>query len=96
MGIKPTIKVGGPFGPTFISKSCFLYCLGLINEGILQMLGYVFKKRNDVSIIDVKKTWEKLLLAARVIASIENPADVCVISSRNFGQVCLFSFSSFV
>ena len=38
-------------------------------------------------VIDVKKTWEKLLLAARVIASIENPADVCVISSRNYGQV---------
>jgi len=51
------------------------------------MLGYVFKNRHDVCIIDVKKTWEKLLLAARIIASIENPADVCVISSRNFGQV---------
>ena len=51
------------------------------------MLSYVFKKRNDMCVIDVKKTWEKLLLAARVIASIENPADVCVISSRNYGQV---------
>jgi len=58
-----------------------------------QMLGYVFKKRNDVSIIDVKKTWEKLLLAARVIASIENPADVCVISSRNFGQRAVLKFA---
>ena len=56
------------------------------------MENYVFKKRSDHSIIDVKKTWEKLLLAARVIASIENPADVCVISSRNFGQVRLILY----
>lgn len=38
-------------------------------------------------IINLKKTWEKLLLAARAIVAIENPADVCVISSRNTGQV---------
>lgn len=58
-----------------------------------QMENYVFKKRSDHSIIDVKKTWEKLLLAARVIASIENPADVCVISSRNFGQRAVLKFA---
>ena len=39
------------------------------------------------AIINLKKTWEKLLLAARVIAAIENPADVCVLSNRTFGQV---------
>lgn len=42
-----------------------------------------------VYIINLKKTWEKLLLAARAIVAIENPADVCVISSRNTGQVNL-------
>lgn len=47
-----------------------------------------------MSVIDVKKTWEKLLLAARVIASIENPADVCVISSRNFGQRAVLKFAA--
>ena len=40
-----------------------------------------------VHIINLKKTWEKLLLAARIIVSIENPADVCVISARPYGQV---------
>lgn len=44
-----------------------------------------------VYIINLKKTWEKLLLAARAIVAIENPADVCVISSRNTGQVCNWS-----
>jgi small subunit ribosomal protein SAe len=31
------------------------------------------------------------MLAARVIAAIENPADVCVVSGRELGQVRLFS-----
>jgi len=66
--------------------------LGAGNDNF-QMSSYVFKKRNDVCIIDVKKTWEKLLLAARVIASIENPADVCVISSRNYGQRAVLKFA---
>ena len=35
---------------------------------------YVFKKKtNGINIINLKKTWEKLLLAARAIAAIENP-----------------------
>jgi small subunit ribosomal protein SAe len=60
-----------------------------------QMLNYVFKRRQDgICIIDVKKTWEKLLLAARIIASIENPADVCVISSRNYGQRAVLKFAA--
>merc|ERR1712058_167217 len=52
-----------------------------------QMEQYVYKRKSDgVYIINLKKTWEKLLLAARAIVAIENPADVCVISSRNTGQ----------
>ena len=39
-------------------------------------------------LFNLKKTWEKLLLAARIIVAIENPADICVISSRTVGQVC--------
>ena len=40
-----------------------------------------------VHIINLRKTWEKLLLAARIIVGIENPADVGVISARPYGQV---------
>ncbi|KAJ2311731.1 structural constituent of ribosome, partial [Coemansia sp. RSA 2702] len=51
------------------------------------MLPYVYQRRDDgVNVINVTKTWEKLVLAARVIAAIEDPQDVCVISSRSFGQ----------
>ena len=38
-------------------------------------------------LFNLKKTWEKLLMAARIIVAIENPADICVISSRTVGQV---------
>ena len=40
-----------------------------------------------IPIFNLRKTWEKLLLAARVIAAIENPSDVCVLSNRQYGQV---------
>uniref|UniRef100_S4RCI2 Ribosomal protein SA n=1 Tax=Petromyzon marinus TaxID=7757 RepID=S4RCI2_PETMA len=55
-----------------------------------QMEQYVYKRKNDgIFILNLKKTWEKLLLAARAIVAIENPADVCVISSRPYGQLRL-------
>lgn len=60
-----------------------------------QMEQYVFKRRADgVYLINLKKTWEKLLLAARAIVSIENPADICVISSRPYGQRAVLKFAS--
>lgn len=60
-----------------------------------QMLQYVFKRKPDgIYIINVKKTWEKLLLAARAIAAIENPADICVISARPYGQRAVLKFAT--
>lgn len=60
-----------------------------------QMMSYVFRRKPDgVYIINLKKTWEKLLLAARAIAAIENPADVCVISARPYGQRAVLKFAS--
>jgi len=46
-----------------------------------QMETYVWKRNVDgIHIIDLRKTWEKLLLAARVIVSMDNPQDVCAIA----------------
>ncbi|KAF9896019.1 structural constituent of ribosome, partial [Lobosporangium transversale] len=39
-------------------------------------------------------TWEKIILAARIIVAIENPADICVISARAFGQRAALKFAS--
>ncbi|KAJ3056819.1 structural constituent of ribosome [Rhizophlyctis rosea] len=61
-----------------------------------QMGPYVWKRRNDgIHIINVGKTWEKLVLAARIIAAIENPADVCVISARPYGQRAALKFAQY-
>ena len=60
-----------------------------------QCEAYTFKRRNDGTyIINLKKTWEKLLLAARAIAAVENPADVCVISARPYAQRALLKFAA--
>jgi len=57
---------------------------------------YVWKRRSDgVHIINLQKTWEKLILAARVIAAIENPQDVCVISARPWGQRSVLKFAKY-
>lgn len=56
---------------------------------------YVYKRKPDgVYIINLRKTWEKLLLAARAIAAIENPADISVISARPYGQRAVLKFAS--
>lgn len=58
------------------------------------MESYVYKRKSDgIHIINLKKTWEKLILAARIIAGIENPADVCVISSRPYGTRAALKFA---
>ncbi|TDZ25037.1 40S ribosomal protein S0 [Colletotrichum sidae] len=56
---------------------------------------YLWKTRADgVNVINVGKTWEKIVLAARIIAAIDNPADICVISARPYGQRAVLKFAS--
>lgn len=60
-----------------------------------QVEQYVYKRRFDGTyIINLKKTWEKLLLAARAIAAIENPADIVVVSARPYAQRALLKFAA--
>jgi small subunit ribosomal protein SAe len=68
--------------------------LGTTNVNF-QMEQYVYKRRSDsVHIINLRHTWEKLLLAARAIAAIEHPAEVFVISSRPYGQRAVLKFAA--
>ncbi|KAG5563570.1 hypothetical protein RHGRI_006116 [Rhododendron griersonianum] len=61
-----------------------------------QMQRYVFKRRNDgIYIINLGKTWEKLLMAARVIVAIENPQDIIVQSARPYGQRAVLKFAQY-
>jgi small subunit ribosomal protein SAe len=60
------------------------------------MQRYIWKRRSDgVFLIDLQKTWEKLVLAARIIAAVENPQDVCAISARDFGQRAVLKFARY-
>jgi len=69
--------------------------LGTKNAEVV-MNPYVWKRRNDgIHIINIGKTWEKLVFAARIIAAIENPADVCVISARPYGQRAALKFAQY-
>lgn len=47
-----------------------------------------------INIINVGKTWEKLVFAARIIASIENPNDVAVISARQYGHRAVLKYAA--
>lgn len=58
---------------------------------------YIWKRREDgIYIIDLRKTWEKLMLAARIIVTIENPSDVALVSARPYGQRAVLKFAKFV
>jgi small subunit ribosomal protein SAe len=62
-----------------------------------QMERYVYRRRNDgIYVINLEKTYEKLQMAARVIAAIENPQDIAVLSARPSGQRAVFKFAQYL
>lgn len=63
---------------------------------VKQMERYVYARRKDgIHVLDLHMTWQKLVLAARVLVAIENPADVCAISARPYGQRAILKFSQY-
>jgi len=61
------------------------------------MKKYVHNRTKDgINIIDLHMTWEKLILAARVIVAVENPQDVTVCATRLFGGRAILKFSHYV
>jgi small subunit ribosomal protein SAe len=57
------------------------------------MLPYVWKRRADgIHLINIGKTWEKLVLAARIIAPMA-PEDIVVISARPYGHRAVLKFA---
>jgi small subunit ribosomal protein SAe len=61
-----------------------------------QMEPYIWKKAKDqVNLLHLGKTLEKIKLAARIIVSVENPADVMVISAREYGQRAVLKFAQY-
>jgi len=61
-----------------------------------EMERYSFARRKDgIHIIDLHLTWQKLMLAARILVAIENPKDICAISARPFGQRAVLKFAQY-
>ena len=60
-----------------------------------KMKPYVYTRRNGVYYLNLAKTWEKLMIAARIIAAIENPKDVLVVSNRQFAQRAILKFATY-
>ncbi|EFC40201.1 predicted protein [Naegleria gruberi] len=52
-------------------------------------------QKDGTHVINVAKTHEKLLLAARVLVTIENPKDICAISSKQYGHRAVLKFGSY-
>jgi len=61
-----------------------------------RMKRYVFRRTVDgIHIMHLGKTWEKLMVAARIIVSIENPSDIVVASQRPYGSRAVLKFSQY-
>jgi len=46
-------------------------------------------------IIDLQKTWDKLVLAARVLAAVENPASIYCVGQRLYAQRAIIKFAKY-
>jgi len=61
-----------------------------------RMKRYIFRRTTDgIHIIHLGKAWEKLMVAARMIVAIENPADIIVASQRPYGSRAVLKFSQY-
>lgn len=68
--------------------------LGSKNK-VTHMESYIYNTRPDgVNIINIGKTWEKIVLAARIIAAVPNASDVVAVSARIYGQRAALKFAS--
>ena len=76
---------------TLLTANSFFVCLSQVHVGTQncnsQMASYVYDRTRDgVFYLDLAKTWEKAMVAARIIAAIQdkNPQDVLVSSLCTF------------
>lgn len=62
-----------------------------------QMSQYVYERTKEGNnIININKMWQKIMLAARIIASVENPEDVHVVSTEVIGHRAIIKFARFI
>merc|ERR1719361_2964157 len=67
------------------------------------MSTYVYGKTDTVAdsahngccLMDLQKTWDKLVLAARVLAAVENPASIYCVGQRLYAQRAIIKFAKY-
>jgi len=62
-----------------------------------QMSNYVYKRNKDgIHYLDISKTWEKIMVAARAIVATQakNKQDVLIVSSRQYAQRAVLKFAT--
>jgi len=62
-----------------------------------QMSNYIYKRSKDgIHYMDIAKSWEKAMVAARVIAATQakNQKDVLIVSSRQYAQRAVLKFAT--
>lgn len=61
-----------------------------------KMKPYVYTRNKDgCHFLNLAKSWEKLMLAARIIAAIPSKKDVLVVSSKTFAQRAILKFATY-
>jgi len=61
-----------------------------------KMKNYVYTRNKEgIYYLNIAKTWEKLMIAARIIAAIDNHKDVLVISSRQYAQRAILKYATY-
>jgi len=61
-----------------------------------EMTRYVdHKNAEGVHIINLEKTWQKIKLAARVIAAVDRPEEVIVVCARPYGQRAVIKYAKY-
>jgi len=62
----------------------------------VNMMRYIWKRRADgVYVINLEKTWAKMVLAARIMVTVREPADIAVMSTRTMGQRGAIKFAHY-
>lgn len=62
-----------------------------------RMKRYVFRRTEaGIHLLHLGMSWEKIMVAARVIVAIENPEDIMVISQRPYGSRAVLKFSQHI
>jgi len=62
-----------------------------------QMSSYIYKRSKDgIHYMDISKTWEKTMVAARIVAATQskNLKDVLIVSSRQYAQRAVLKFAT--